>query len=295
MADFKSIFYTPAFSFLVGKDRSCVTIHAGVVQTVSEPINALINNGQMEESNLRVAVLEDVEVDTFIGFCEFLYTGTYITPSLEPADDPKQSFTFRNMATLPSGLGGVTVEPYRADELYWADEPSAANPDDNLSRGYGSKKKKLRDRSRWAEEEPPVEVTYANCPYARLWKCFEDRDFMGQPAVISAKPDMLFHAKLYVFATKYLIDGLRTQCLKSLHRDLCGFSLDKDTAPQIFNLLEFTYKNTGTCEPGGGSPLRDLVSHYVACQAQTLYNQRLHSLLAANGEIGSDLVAKLVK
>ncbi|EER45195.1 conserved hypothetical protein [Histoplasma capsulatum H143] len=97
MADYKSIIHSSHFNFLVGKDHFCLTIHAGVVQNISEPISALINNSQMIEFNSQVTVLEDMDENTSIGFCEYVYTDTYVTPDMAGASD--QSFNvFRDAA-----------------------------------------------------------------------------------------------------------------------------------------------------------------------------------------------------
>lgn len=105
----------------------------------------------------------------------------------------------------------------------------------------------------------------------------------------------MFHAKLYIFATKYLIEPLRQQCLRSIHRDLSTFSLNRDNRSLIFDLLHFTYAFTGRFEAGGRSALRDIVIHYVACEIRTLVDdKKLTELLDSDTEIGSDLVMKLV-
>ncbi|KAL2370290.1 hypothetical protein RJZ57_005272 [Blastomyces gilchristii] len=237
MADYKShsIFSTPAFTFLIGKDRSSLTIHAGA----------------MQESNSRLAVLEDVEEDTFLTFCEFLYTSTYTTPNLTSSEN--------------SEYGHKTVEPSPANEF----EVHIMESSYRLNSRKKGKKCKWNDPP-WQEEE--------------------------SQHLSQTEPNVLFHAKLYVFATKYLVDTLRAKCLKSLHRDLCVFSLDKNTTSQILELIEFTYEHTSRDEPGGGSPHRDLVVHYAACKARTLLygDGELRSLLDWNAELGSDLVLKLV-
>lgn len=133
-------------------------------------------------------------------------------------------------------------------------------------------------------------------PYERLWEQFRSRSFGVKSALRAKYPDIVFHAKVYVFATKYLVEQLRQQCLKSLHRDLLAFSLNRESASLILDLLEYTYTNTGRHEPGGKSPLRDLVIHYIACEARTLGdNERFTQILDSNSEMGSDLVAKLVR
>ncbi|EED21818.1 conserved hypothetical protein [Talaromyces stipitatus ATCC 10500] len=186
MADYKEIIHSSHFTFLVGEDQTPLTIYTAVVQNNSDPLYALISNGHMKESNTGNAALEDVEVETFMGFCEYAYTGAYVTPDRTLSQDD------------------------------------------------------------------------------------EGRHLGHEPASSSPDPNGLFHAKLYVFATKYLIEPLRKQCLIFIHRDLCSFSLKRESTPVILDLLDFTYAHSGRGEPGGKSLLRDLVIHYAAREARTL-------------------------
>lgn len=55
-----------------------MTIHVNVVTNLSAPLAALISNGVMKESTSKVAVLDDVEAETFKKFCSFAYTGGYL-------------------------------------------------------------------------------------------------------------------------------------------------------------------------------------------------------------------------
>lgn len=64
-------------------------IHTGAVKGVSDPLDAMMSNG-MRESLTGVAVLEDVDVSTFAGFCEFVYSGSYKTPERKELPAPKE-------------------------------------------------------------------------------------------------------------------------------------------------------------------------------------------------------------
>lgn len=133
--------------------------------------------------------------------------------------------------------------------------------------------------------------------YEHLWNAFRELFFEGDDAWPSSDtdPDIIFHAKLYVFATQYLISSLQSQCLKSLHRDLCKFPLNVGNMAVIFDLLQFVYTNTAREEPGGLSALRELVSHYAACESSTLAEQdTFQELLICCGEMGKDIILHLV-
>jgi hypothetical protein len=66
--------------FLVSEDWTPLIIHTAVMQTNSDPLYTLINNGYMKESSTGNATLKDVEVKTFISFYKYVYTSAYITP-----------------------------------------------------------------------------------------------------------------------------------------------------------------------------------------------------------------------
>ncbi|KAL1855086.1 hypothetical protein Plec18167_002070 [Paecilomyces lecythidis] len=301
MADYKRIIRSSHFIFVVGQERTPLTIHSAILQNLSEPLYALINNGVMKESTARLATLNDVETDTFIAFCEYAYTGAYATPdrpSVETsADEPDKGPANDQDTKVDVSLDILGYQAYPETSIERNDSWGAI--------AYSSKKKKLKGKkSCWNkpepsyEPEPEPESVQVNIiyPYERLWEEFRSRAFQANAALLSPNPDIIFHAKLCVFATKYLVEPLRQQCLRSLHRDLSNFSLNGDNVSIILDLLEFTYTNTGRYEPGGKSPLRDLVIHFVACEARTLGdNEKFTEILDSNAEMGSDLVAKLVK
>ncbi|KAF3898280.1 hypothetical protein GY631_1152 [Trichophyton interdigitale] len=78
--DYRSIINSPQFTFLIGPGHSKVTIQSGLAKHVSPRLDGLMNNGHTRESRHRIAVLEDEDVETFTGFCEFAYTGDYTVP-----------------------------------------------------------------------------------------------------------------------------------------------------------------------------------------------------------------------
>ena len=289
----------------------------------------------MKESIEGSAILDDVEEGTFIGFCEFAYRGAYTTPDrrAEDNDDGKNEVhqgrvhseqTSDNPDAESSQLyaeHASGAEPELASAQEWALhrvlEPEAeempaqvwdsgASPEPEPSRVrmncwdmYATKRDWISFNKKVAYGIPlpkaETRTTYIQYPYDGLWEQFRQLRFVGDEASISLTPDLVFHGKLYVFANRYLVDSLRTQCLKSLHRDLCEFSLNKQNVPHILDLLEYTYQESGRGEPDIGCSLRDLVIHYAACEARTLAeNPRFGNILDRFSEMGSDLVRKIV-
>lgn len=280
------------FTFLVGQEQTPLTIHSAIVQNISEPLYALINNGFMKESTNGVAILDDVETETFIAFCEYAYTGAYVTPDRKESSNNASTDDQENMKPTMGPLLDFSA-PSQLDaesEDTWGFSPATKK---SKYRGKGAYYDGTKANSKHKSEPVQVDVVY---PDEALWAQFRSRSFGVKSALRAMDPDIVFHAKLYVFATKYLVEKLRQQCLKSLHRDLRRFSLNRESASLVLDLLDFTYANTGRYEPGGKSPLRDLVIHYIACFARTLGDdERFTEILDSNAEMGSDLVAKLVR
>lgn len=135
------------------------------------------------------------------------------------------------------------------------------------------------------------------------WDEFASLEYFHQPPSppAEAEPDVvvpyiLFHAKVYVFATRYLISGLAQLCLKKLHRQLIDFALippseneqgdlDETEANQFdaharmfLDVLRYTYHKTNRFEPESQtsatllreSELRKLVAQYAACKMREL-------------------------
>lgn len=114
-------------------------------------------------------------------------------------------------------------------------------------------------------------------------------------------PYLTFHAKVYVFATRFLIPSLAQLCLRKLHRELLSLAFeDADAmtpildsqplgdlatlqAPMVLDLLRYTFNHTDRLEPISETvatqirenELRRLVVHYAACKLKAL--ARYHS------------------
>ncbi|KAK2793756.1 hypothetical protein FQN52_000708 [Onygenales sp. PD_12] len=102
-----SIIHSPPFTFLVGPEHTKLTIQSGLATHVSQRLDELMNNGHTRESRHRIAVLEEEDVETFVGFCEFAYTGDYNVPvpQLSPARRASQG--------IAGGMGSPLVSATR--------------------------------------------------------------------------------------------------------------------------------------------------------------------------------------
>lgn len=326
-----SIVKSAHFVFLVGKDHVPLTLHQAVVYGLSEPLTAMMTNDRLKESQERVATLEDTEMDVFVGFAEFLYTGQYNTPQREtPAKDKDTGLVEAGEASNSSIRDDVGLSSLQNDDpdalpglVARAAAPGGRRttqvitevdehgvPLTNLFQTWqdpwGTFESPVSTKKRSARRQP---AKFGSQHNNQLWDSFCARQFPSQHAKEASKPELAFHAKLYAFAAQYLVEPLCTQCLKSLHRDLTRFSLDRESASVILDLLQYTYANThrreeersgGSGAEGAKDPheigLRELVMEYVACQVRTLSeHERFREVLESDAEMGSDLVLELTK
>ncbi|KAJ5355295.1 uncharacterized protein N7496_012507 [Penicillium cataractarum] len=129
-----SIIHSPSFTFLVGPKHTKLTIQSGLAQHVSKPLHNLMNNGHTRESKHRIAVLEDEDVETFVAFCEYAYTGDYKVPQLPVpvpapalAPSPRENTRVEVVESVMSP-GQSWRGTYRSDSVSSAVPPPAPSP-----------------------------------------------------------------------------------------------------------------------------------------------------------------------
>ncbi|KAE8320041.1 hypothetical protein BDV41DRAFT_791 [Aspergillus transmontanensis] len=132
MADYKRIIRSSPHTLLVGKDHTRLTIHIAAVQHISESLYKHICDDSMK-SPADVTVLEDVEAETFIGFCEYVYTGTYVTADFAPTEHNEDGLSLETQEAPGGGRSRMDSEivltPGSEPEL----EPCCAEPEPELA------------------------------------------------------------------------------------------------------------------------------------------------------------------
>lgn len=254
-----------------------------------------MNNGHMQESSTRVATLEDVDVDTFVGFYEFACTGDYTAPA-EPSEE---GYGFMDgILGLTGGdsegdCGKGIVSPSPQRQPIETDAPMESESDEW---GHTCSKKGKKGKSSFSASYWDVP---AGTPVLKdrdgLWQRFGNLRFDLPRQTRSVPAELIYHAKLYAFAEERLIEPLKTCCLGHLHRQLQVLVLDEKNIARVLHVLYFAYEHRTRQSFSGDDRLRKLISHYVACTAGQLQHHKwFRPLLDRYGEMGSDLIHHLL-
>ncbi|QQK47728.1 HSCB C-terminal oligomerization domain-containing protein [Penicillium digitatum] len=144
--NFSSIIHSQPFTFLVGPQHTKLTIQSGLTEHVSKPLHNLMN-GPTRESKHRIALLEEEEVETFVAFCEYAYTGDYSVPRLErEVQEEHQHGGVENSPSTATWGGN-----YRTGSMSSTIPPLAPSPPPQCRHGEQGP-----DHQPAPEPEPPV-------------------------------------------------------------------------------------------------------------------------------------------
>jgi hypothetical protein len=287
-----SLLESEPFVFLVGPTSKRLTVHAALVKELSKPLDRLINNGAMKESNEKVAMLQYVSVETFSYFAEYCYTKNYRASPQNSAE------------------GDVLDE----DDINFVKAMRKKNFVKSYcrchNRGYytGS----YISGGQLYCESCDLQKKSKDGTTSKLWNEFKDKKFGSidlshddlRKHLDNMRPrdeiaaDIIQHAKLFVFADQYLVQPLKDLCIHKLHRDLLEYDIEVNGVAEIADLLAYTYNNTPPELDGKGSgfELRDLVMTFAACKAEVLVDDAAFITMMEDGtEVSSAFARYLVK
>jgi hypothetical protein len=307
----------PPFQFFIGKDKECFYVPVTLAKKISVPLHAMMNNCEMKEGREGKASLEEVHSDTFVGFCEFVYTGDYRVPNgtADPAKPKGKSLSNIRAATMSIpqttkhlfDFGSFPAEPEPVPEppepvTEPEPEPDPPEPEytppivEEYAWGFMSTSKKKKKKSlTWHEIERYEYLWEEFCSlnYDRILPEANDAELDGDGMKEIEFNPLLFHCKLYVFAQMYLIASLKQLTLCKLHAELKTLDSRPETIDEVLETLEFAYTKTERgydCK----DELRHLLVAYAASKTGVLKkNVAFRSLLDAYGELGSDMVLAL--
>jgi hypothetical protein len=289
-----------------------------------------MNNGKLKESMERVAVLEDVEVDIFALFAEFCYTRNYRAPpkaKAAKAEDVPNATNAQMPNQRPSQISLPTSYCFKCHTVWTSRIPGGQLNCSNCAYGLFNLYCVLCGTpfliSHFGRSAWPVCSTCSNKVEVKrinpLWngttlqQILKEKKYgaMGmshdelRAHLESVKPEdelstkLVYHAKLYVFATMYMIQPLKDLCLHKLSRDLEAFDFEDDPTGEFAELFRYVYVNTSGNDDdtiGTGSELRDLVITCAASQARFLVENKVFlEVLEEGGEGASAFAVSVAK
>jgi hypothetical protein len=231
--------------------------------------------GNWKEAQENTARFADLEVGDFERICEFAYRGDY--EDLQPQEIDINVDADRDSTVLSTSI---------VDRYAKADRTKLAKIFTDYQ--YGSFKLSLKSipGPGWSEV---IEVDRSKNGYP-------DGNSNGWNEDITDV--LLVHARIYVFADKYLAQGLADLCLHKLHKYLTNLGIYPSTCKPIIALLHYAYRslrNHGGDFDEALDPLRALVLNFVIIHRGAFSKFRGHlEMLTGDSEYAVDFADKMM-
>lgn len=320
------------FKFLIGPEEVEISVHAGVLEDLSEPLHKMTTNG-MKESEERVARLPETDVKTFLRVCEYAYSGSYHTEFISRPDVPVPAFELplhglkafncrfcwaritinspswgdnfpfcqqshrRQALTLPTAHSacakcGILIAP---NTIY----------NDSMSKVCSACETELKAELVAA----PADLSSEKSGPFRKLRILEGGNCIAmvprwrkQAAPVTRDNGtcntLCDHARLHVFADMQMISQLKQMSLCRLHRDLCDMEISEASVAGIIDLVVYTYENTTKEHSGDVASevsLRALVSSYIVEHVRALMGYAtFRDMINGGGEFVEDMISGLV-
>ncbi|KAF2713723.1 hypothetical protein K504DRAFT_530661, partial [Pleomassaria siparia CBS 279.74] len=276
-SSFEHIVLSPLFTFIVGKEKKAIVVHANAIAATCDQMNVLIN-GNMNEAKTRCAEIENVEVEDFIRFCEYAYRGDFTVPTWK-----------QDEALITDGQDPDALLDDPKPEVEELPEEIVTESVSVPAFGNVPKKKrriKLRDRF-----ENHIYQSDNDGTKAKILDQFNA--YANDKADQDFTPVFLAYAHLYTFAQFRSIESLKALTLQKLHSTLKKFVLYRRRVGDITKLAEYAYTSDdlpSRGENGTIDSLRQLVVEYIACEIDIIGKcEEFVDLLEAGGEFVGDL------
>ena len=198
-------------------------------------------NGHMAEAQQGFAVLKEVDEGTFTRFAQWAYSGYYISAKHEvnPTAD------YKECTPAQESFGSK----WEYSDIEYSDvDASKDSIRADLRESFKSKFDKYLHSSsslRLPRQNDGAAEDYTNV--------------------------FLSHARVYVFADQYDVQGLKSSALKELHLALAHYMLYPERTGDIIALIRYIYSNTGE-SVSGVEDLRSVLTAYMSCEMDTLMN-----------------------
>lgn len=219
--------------FLVGNNKTPVSVHSAVMASLSEPFNRLIN-GPMREAQEKCAELPDIELEIFTPLVEFDYT---------------QDYTLKHFSY-------DSIESQKEDiELAEQSEQALRKEGDILILCRPNMKALTNAslKTQWRERE----YLSAGREFCRQYT--RSAEHWSHYTKSTHEATYLLHAKLYSLGERYMIPHVKVVAVQKLHNilnhcDDVGCLNRNGQNEQIsaaVSLTSYAYSNDNT--PGSGA------------------------------------------
>ena len=226
----------------------------------SKPLDRMINGGMLE-SQQGYAVLEDVDQGTFARFVHWAYSGCYHGADFVLDIDELECSDF------DSTTSDISQDPQRQSDR-WHTPPKYREwrlvDDDEYSWPVS-----WRPASRVQFKDSFKLPTYGSLPHPNT---SDLQPRANTSPLEDYSPVFLSHVRVYVFADKYDICGLKMLALQQLHLTLGVFTLYPRRVQDIVQLIKYVWKVTGA-ELDKRSSIRELLRRYICVEFDVLISE----------------------
>ena len=266
----------------------------------------------MKKKEQGYAVLGEVTPDTFDRFLQWIYQGFYTAPQPKTveASSPTLPDTSTTEKTNEMETEG-SVNEFASEATDVVDIGKPINEPMYGWGGFGSlstkkKGKKVRKKTNMLPSDIYKADQTEDFPYIQhsvdcrksLRQAFISRPYEAFRSAVPIPPArknenknedytdvFLGHARLYVFADKYLIYDLRTLALENLHETLKNFQLYFQRTSDIISLIHYVYENTKIPDEGETEPVRTMLVEYISFEMDNLMKDLAFRDLMTKDEI----------
>lgn len=249
-------------------------------------------SSEMKESRDGAAFIENVDVNTFGRFAEYIHSGDYSVASpvevALPPDEKPEAPTSEEVPTEPypgEERKESVIEPCMYEEVAAVPDPPP-NAADSIWAGSWrfptEKRKKKKKDGKLVDPLPvqPFPVDAAPGP--------------NESSFLSYIPTFACHISVYHFAEEYLVPGLKQLARQRISEALNLFHCYPERTDDICEVIQLVYDH----EDGSSDPrsLHDMVSEYAAHNFEVLMGSaRFKGLLAEGRSFPPDLCGKLLR
>ncbi|KAI0123619.1 hypothetical protein BJ170DRAFT_697433 [Xylariales sp. AK1849] len=258
--DWGSKLQSKTFTFAVGREGLLFYIHQDAIHKLSTYFDRLIN-GDMLEAKTGIVVWDDIDVQTFLLFCEFAYTGDY---TINQQDITTRERWRRDLNELRDRENGLRGLQHGSRELF----EQQATTHLWLGLDYIRETCHTCSTCRQGVHEFPDSLL-------QVLHRGTTKDLAGDYFIDFRDIDLLLaHAEIHILADRFCIDSLKDRTVHHMRWQLLNFCNDYDGGSTIATLIRYVFENTTT-----GDPLRDLLMVYGGCVAKRFTNHPYWMLL----------------